>query len=157
MLSHGEPVTFAAVAKQAGVSNWLVYAVGVREHIAAARQQQAGAPARAKAAGVTASQASLRTELELSRADNKRIRAERDTLKEAMRRQLGRQLDQIGAADLITRINELTAQAERVEGENAQLRTENDALKGRLVLADDDLIAARTSLRQMIRARNAST
>jgi hypothetical protein len=78
-------------------------------------------------------------------------------LKEAMRRQLGRQLDQIGAADLIARINELTAQTELHRLEADRLRIENDALNGRLVQAEDDLTAARTSLRRMIRARNAST
>jgi len=32
----GEPITFLGVAKAARVSNWLVYAEGVREHIDAA-------------------------------------------------------------------------------------------------------------------------
>ena len=36
----GAAITFTAVAKAAGVSTWLVYAEGVREHIDAARHRQ---------------------------------------------------------------------------------------------------------------------
>jgi len=39
--SAGTPVTAAAVAATAGVSSWLVYAEGVREHLDAARRRQA--------------------------------------------------------------------------------------------------------------------
>jgi hypothetical protein len=42
MLSGGEALTFAAVARTANVSTWLVYAAGVREHILAARERQSG-------------------------------------------------------------------------------------------------------------------
>jgi hypothetical protein len=37
MTRHGQPITFAAVARHAGVSNWLAYAPGIREAIAHAR------------------------------------------------------------------------------------------------------------------------
>ncbi|MEV4847027.1 hypothetical protein AB0K20_27870 [Micromonospora matsumotoense] len=40
-----EPITFAAVARTAHVSTWLVYAEGVREHIEAAIERQAFQPA----------------------------------------------------------------------------------------------------------------
>ena len=36
----GEAVTFPAVARAAGVSTWLVYARGVREHVEATRRRQ---------------------------------------------------------------------------------------------------------------------
>jgi hypothetical protein len=39
--SAGAPVTAAAVAATAGVSTWLVYADGVREHLDAARGRHA--------------------------------------------------------------------------------------------------------------------
>ena len=38
MKAEDEPITLLGVAKSAGVSNWLVYAEGVREHIEAARR-----------------------------------------------------------------------------------------------------------------------
>jgi hypothetical protein len=37
----GTPVTATAVATAAGVSTWLVYADGIRDHIQAARHRQA--------------------------------------------------------------------------------------------------------------------
>ncbi len=45
MLSSGDPVTFAAVARAARVSTWLVYAGGVREHVEQAMKRQAAQPA----------------------------------------------------------------------------------------------------------------
>jgi hypothetical protein len=40
--TKGQPITFLGVAGAAGVSNWLVYAKGVREHIETARKGQQG-------------------------------------------------------------------------------------------------------------------
>jgi hypothetical protein len=60
------PITFAAVARAAKVSQWLVYAEGVRDYIAAARAAQGTEPVRSQCAGRTASKASLRTDLELA-------------------------------------------------------------------------------------------
>ena len=45
----------------AKVSNWLVYADGVRDYITAAREHQAAEPARAKRSGQLATAVSLRT------------------------------------------------------------------------------------------------
>jgi len=42
----GETITFPAVARAAGVSTWLVYAKGVREHIEAARDAKQSNPPR---------------------------------------------------------------------------------------------------------------
>src|SRR5207302_578408 len=36
----GAPITFPAVAKAAGVSTWLAYTEGIREHVEAARRRQ---------------------------------------------------------------------------------------------------------------------
>ena len=40
METAGQPITAAAVAAAAGVSTWLVYADGIREHLDAARARQ---------------------------------------------------------------------------------------------------------------------
>jgi hypothetical protein len=87
----GEPITFPAVRQAAGVSKWLVYAPGVREHIEAAIAGQAKKTRRASAAGgtgggaagITASAASLACDLELARDQLRQLRAERDKLKAA--------------------------------------------------------------------------
>src|SRR4051812_6182538 len=109
MLEADEPITFTAVARRAGVSTWLVYADGVREHIDLARQQQAG-PGRtpADAAGAAPS-AGLRVEIQLVREENTRLREECTRLKMAVQRNLGQELDRLGTADLTARVDELTA------------------------------------------------
>ncbi|WP_353850173.1 DUF6262 family protein [Streptomyces phaeoluteigriseus] len=81
MKAQGEPMTFLGVARNAGVSNWLVYAEGVREHIEAARKGQKGTQRRERQSGTSVSAASLAVDLELARAELKRLREERDRLK----------------------------------------------------------------------------
>jgi hypothetical protein len=104
------------------VSNWLVHAEGVREHVEAARKGQAGRTAREQRAGTTASTASLATDLEITRAELRRTRDERDRLKAKVQRGLGHQVTQAGTAELATRIKDLTARLEQQDTELAQAR-----------------------------------
>ncbi|MFJ2812627.1 DUF6262 family protein [Streptomyces sp. NPDC087294] len=154
MVSSDQPVTFAAVAKIAGVSNWLVYADGVREHIQTARDKQAARVQRGRPVGTAASANGLKTDLELARQEIALLRIERGKLKGALQRQLGQQLDQVAAGDLIARINELTQQNERLVAERDVLERTNAELEAKLAEAEEDLGAARTSLRRMIRSEN---
>ncbi|MFD4394410.1 DUF6262 family protein [Kitasatospora sp. NPDC058478] len=154
MIARGDAVTFASVAKTAGVSNWLVYAEGVREHIETARTQQAGKGRRDRQEGLSPSAASLRTDLELSRQEVTALRGERDRLKAALQRQLGQQLDQIGSADLIARVEELTRQNAELASELGDLHLVKSELEAKVEELEDDLAAARSSLRRMIRAEN---
>ena len=83
--ASGALITFTAVAKAAGVSTWLVYASGIREHIDAARHRQAhhgGAPAPTPSAKRTTTSDSLRTDLAIAREQIKTLRAERDKLQQ---------------------------------------------------------------------------
>jgi hypothetical protein len=92
-IKHTETlITFALIARAAQVSTWLVYADGVREYIEAARDYQAAQPHRQQLAGTRASEANLRTDLELARQDNRTLRAEIARLTHALREQLGQQL-----------------------------------------------------------------
>lgn len=77
------PITAAAVATAAGVSTWLVYADGIREHLDAARQRQSNhpgtpIPATPQGAQPSATPASLRTDLAVARAEIRRLRADHD-------------------------------------------------------------------------------
>ncbi|MFE5580204.1 DUF6262 family protein [Kitasatospora sp. NPDC056531] len=154
MLRAGEPVTFAAVAKRAGVSSWLVYAPGVREHIEKARRRQAADPARAENAGLSVSGSSARTDLLLAREEINRLRAEVSSLRGAMRVHLGQQLDQLAAHDLTARVAELTEENHRLAVAAREAEAENRHLKTQVTTLEDDLAAARTSLRRMIRSQN---
>jgi hypothetical protein len=145
------PITFALIARAAQVSTWLVYADGVREYIEAARTYQGAQPHRQQLAGTRASEASLRTDLELARQDNRALRAEIARLTHALREQLGQQLDHHNTGDLRRRIEEVLEANRELQSINAELAQDNQTLHDQLTETQDDLIAVRASLRQMIR------
>ncbi|KUN77274.1 hypothetical protein AQJ64_34245 [Streptomyces griseoruber] len=151
MAAAGERITFATVARAAQVSTWLVYAEGVREHVQAAIDQQSHEPAKARSQGRQTSPASLTTDLALAREEISSLRDERDRLREAVRQQLGQQLDQVSNRQLTDRVSELTEQVRQLERSEAQARTEAEQLGSRVAELQADLAAARTSLRKMIR------
>jgi len=113
MIRRGDPVSFTAVAKAAGVSHWLVYADGIRERIETARAQQNDKPRRDQQTGLSPGAASLATDLQLARAENSKLRTERDQLKAALQRQLGDQLDRLSHQSLVERVDELTQHPNR--------------------------------------------
>ncbi|MCX4462488.1 DUF6262 family protein [Streptomyces sp. NBC_01728] len=156
LVTDDEPVTFTGVARAANVSHWLVYAEGVREHIEAARRRQG----RAAANGARASAkepAGWKLEKQLLQEDNRRLRQEVERLKGAVRRSLGQQLDQFGAADLGTRVDELTAEHQLLQAERDDALAQVKGLTEQLNEVQDDLAGARESLRRMIRAENSAT
>ena len=155
MRRDGTEITFAAVARAAKVSQWLVYADGVRDYISAAREAQVAEPARAERIGRNASEASLRTDLELARQDNKELRAEVARLKTLLRERLGEQLEAESTQSLRHRVDELTAANTRYHSENLQLIQELNAVRAQLETAEDDLAATRSSLRRMIKNQTA--
>ncbi|MEU9606351.1 DUF6262 family protein [Streptomyces sp. NPDC048057] len=152
--AKGEKITFLAVARAAGVSNWLVYSEGVREHIEKAMKGQSAAERRTRQSGKTASAASLATDLALAREENKALRQERDRLKAAVQRGLGAQLDQSGTKELNQRVSELLAASERLAAERDEARGERDALRAKLAETEEDLAAAREAGKRMLRQIN---
>jgi predicted nuclease with TOPRIM domain len=119
-------------------------------------KRQAAQPAQDQRTGLAPSAASLRTDLELARAQTRDLRAERDKLREHLRLQLGHQLDQIRAKTLTERIDELTVHNQRLADQHSQAQAENQQFRRRITELEDDLAAARTSLRRMIRAARIS-
>ncbi|MFE4177462.1 DUF6262 family protein [Streptomyces sp. NPDC056909] len=149
----GEPITHTAVARTAGVSAWLTYAEGVREYIHAAQARQNARPTTGQPPGPL-SPAALRTDLELARQEITTLREERDRLRTAMSHHLGQQLDSVSSQDLTTRVDELTQHNHQLADQLQQVTGENTALHARVTELEDDLAAARTSLRRMIRDEN---
>lgn len=150
----GDPITFSAVARQAGVSTWLVYADGVREHITAAQHRHTARPDQERRTGRRPSEASLRTDLTLARQELSELRAERDQLREHLRRHLGRDLDTLATADLHTRVQELRGHNQRLTNDLTRAHSENTSLRAQVSTLETELGAARTSLRSMIREQN---
>jgi chromosome segregation ATPase len=120
----------------------------VREYISTAREAQATEPPRSRRTGRTASEASLRTDLEPAKQHNRRLRGEVDRLKGALREQLGTQLEAASTASLRQRIDELIEANNRYRSENMRLATELDEVRAQLRIVEDDLVATRASIRR---------
>ena len=155
----GTPVTATAVAAAAGVSTWLVYSDGVREHVEAARLRQADRePGPAAAAppgrGEPVSQASLRTDLVAARDEISRLRAERDKLRARFRLQLGAEIEGPDRAELIARVASLEAASRQLAAERDARAAEASHAQLRIRELEDELTAARESLRRAIRQAN---
>lgn len=149
---QGKKITHAAVARTAGVSTWLTYTEGIREHIEAAQQRQhptAPSPDR-----IRSTTATLRTELKLARQEIRTLREDRDRMRKAIQHQLGQQLDALDAGHLTERVDELTRTNQRLEDSLQQATDENHRLHALVGTLETDLAAARTSLRRMIREEN---
>ena len=150
------PITAAAVARAAGVSTWLLYTDGVREHLDAARRRQAvqtSSPPRTTTPGDQAplTPAGLRTDLALARAEIRRLRAEHDKLRQRLRLQLGAEIDGPDRAELVARVADLESLTRRLLTERDAHTTEADLAQRRIRELEDDLTAARESLRRVIK------
>ncbi|MGW1781814.1 hypothetical protein ACWCQQ_22100 [Streptomyces sp. NPDC002143] len=124
----------------------------MREHVEAAISGQA-APRHSKRdtpAGTT----SLRVDLELAREEIRKLRTERDQLRHDAPLHLGQRLDQIGAADLTIRVHELSQDKAELEALLGTRTAEADGLARRVTELEDELTAASTSLRQMIKSQS---
>ncbi|PZS12408.1 MAG: hypothetical protein DLM60_22375 [Pseudonocardiales bacterium] len=157
----GTPITAATVAQTAGVSTWLLYTDGVREHLDAARHRQAQSitkPPRTDAPGDPAplTPASLRTDLTLARAEIRRLRTEHDKLRHRLRLQLGAEIDRPNQTELITRVAELESLVRQLLTQRDARATETDHTQRRIRELEDDLTAARESLRRVIKDHNKS-
>ncbi|MGY1583759.1 DUF6262 family protein [Streptomyces sp. MN13] len=154
MLRDNRRITFATVAREAGVSSWLVYAPGLRERIDQARARQTAQGHQDRQSGRKVSTASEQTDLLLARQEIKRLRTENGQLRQQARVHLGQQVEQLGNHDLVDRINELTGETLRLSTAERQATAKNTELQQRVTELEDDLAATRTSLRRMIRNEN---
>lgn len=158
MQRDGMKITFSSVAKAAGVSTWLVYAAGVREHVEAARQDQIDhgieAPPAAVPPAARVSPDSLMTDLALARQQIKELREERDKLRDRLRLQLGAELEQHDNSGLIETIDQLSRERDDLSHQLTQAKADNHALREHVAELEDDLAASRQSLRKMIRREN---
>jgi len=155
----GTPITVSAVATAAGVSTWLLYTAGLREHLDAARRRQAqpiNSAARTTTPGDHApvTPAGLRTDLALARDQVRQLRTERETLLHRLRLRLGAEIDGPDQADLITRVADLESLTRRLLAERDARTTEADHAQRRIHELEDDLSAARDSLRRVIKDHN---
>jgi len=155
----GTPVTATAVAAAAQVSVWLTYADGVRDHVEAAQRRQAEhqpgpGPVTPPRRGAPVTQASLRTDLAVARDEIRRLRAEHDKLRSRLRLQLGAELEGPDRAALIARAADIEAAARQLAAERDARAAEASHAQRQIRELQDDLTAARESLRRAIRQAN---
>jgi chromosome segregation ATPase len=151
------PITAAAVARAAGVSTWLIYTDGLRAHLDAARRRQtqrASHPPRAADSQPAPAPASLRTDLALARDEIRRLRTERDQLRQRLRLRLGAEIEGPDPAELTARVADLESQARQLLAERDARAREADHAQRRAAELEDDLTAARESLRRVIKEHN---
>jgi chromosome segregation ATPase len=148
LVAEAAPITVASVARRAKVSTWLVYIPELKAAVVASQARQVDKPAKALTAAVVA------TDLALARAEISRLRAERDRQSHQLRLALGARVDQLNKGDLAERVDELTRHNRQLSAELAQAQSDARRLQARVTELEDDLTAARTSLRRMIRSEN---
>ena len=101
-----------------------------------------------------ATPASLRTDLAIAQQQIKTLRAERDKLQQRLRLQLGAELEAPDRAHLTARVADLEAINRQLVAERDARTIEAETAKRRVGELDDELSAARESLRRVIKAQN---
>lgn len=155
--AQGAPISFAAVAAAAGVSRSLVYSQGVRDRVEAARarQNESGRPATAvRSDKHPVTHESLRTDLAIAREEIRRLRAAETALTARLRLQLGAEIEAPERAKLVSRVADLEAANRQLVAERDARTLETVAVGRRITELEDELSAARESLRRVIREQN---
>lgn len=156
--STGEPITFPAVARRAGVSVTLLYAdEELARAIATARdrQRQAGQerawrlPPRA-----LVTEQSLRVDLANAKEQVRRLTEEVRLLRERLARDLGTQADLARGRIDGSFLEQLERRASELEAENSSLRPRVAALENELHDLGEDLQAARAMNRELMAGLN---
>jgi chromosome segregation ATPase len=153
LVQSGARISFAAVAREADVSTWLVYNnPELKQAITNAMKQPARqAVPRSRSTGSSTSQASLRTDLELARDEITALRRSERKLRERLQRRLGAEIEQIGRSELHARINDLETVVAKLRRENNDLVETNTRLTQLADQQHDNLDTANTLLRRYMK------
>ena len=111
-------------------------------------------PVTAPRRGAPATQASLRTDLAIAREEIRRLRTEHGKLLSRLRLQLGAEIDGPDRAALIARVADIEAAARQLAAERDARAAEASHAQRQIRELQDDLTAARESLRRAIRQAN---
>lgn len=158
MLEGGEPITFAAVARQAGVSVSLLYAdktLASRVADARDRQRQAG-PQRAwrLPARSLVTEQSLRAELANTKEQLRQVHQEVGLLRDRLARNLGAEGDLARGRFATTMLDEAEQRAAQLAADNIALHKQVAQLGADLREAHDSLGAARAANRDLMNMLN---
>jgi chromosome segregation ATPase len=160
MVEAGEPITFPAVARRAGVSVSLLYAdaeLAGRIGGARARQRQAGQD-RAWQLPIRSlvTEASLRADLANAKEQNRQLVEELTALKHRLARDLGAEADVVAGRQRSPLLDQLEERAAELEADNHQLRERVRRLEADIRELTDTLEAARGLNRDLMQEVNRS-
>ena len=154
MVDAGEPVTFPAVARRAGVSVSLLYAdkeLAGRLSAARSRQRDAGTdrawrlPTRS-----LVTEQSLRADLANAKDHIRRLDQELSVLRDRLARQLGADADIAVGRATSPLLDQLEQQAADLQADNARLREQIAGLQDALRESSETLQAARAMNRELM-------
>ena len=154
MVAAGEPITFPAVARRAGVSVSLLYAdadLAGRLSDARSRQQAAGRdrawrlPARS-----LVTEQSLRVDLANANDQARRLRGEVAALRERVARAFGDAADEASGRTTSPLLDQFQERTAKLEAYNVQLRERVGELEAALQEATETLEAARAMNRELM-------
>jgi hypothetical protein len=154
LVRSGTRITYARVAREAGVSTWLLY--NQPELTTAIRDAMAQQSPPRHPPGPLTSGDSLRTDLELARHEIAALRTSERKLRERLQRTLGNEIEQIDHSQLAARIADLEALVANLRVDNAQLRETNPRLVELTDQQRDDLETANILLRRYMKEASRS-
>uniref|UniRef100_A0AAU2VFD3 DUF6262 family protein n=1 Tax=Streptomyces sp. NBC_00003 TaxID=2903608 RepID=A0AAU2VFD3_9ACTN len=154
LVSAGEKVTIAYVARKAAVSTWFVYncpEVHSAARTAMQEQDQHGLPAAAITPRQRVSAASLHTDHALARDEIKELKTERDRLRERVRLALGAEIDDVQRTEFVSRIRDLENHNALLIAELAEQTERAGRLERRTLELEEEVTAVRRALTRTIR------
>lgn len=149
----GARISFAAVAREAGVSTWLVYNNPELKHAITDAMKHSARQHDLQPQRTTSptSQASLRTDLELARNEIAVLRRSERKLRERLQRTLGHEIEQTDRGELVKRIADLEKVVSALRADNIDLTETNTRLTQLTGQQHDDLDTANTLLRRYMK------
>ncbi|MEU6882171.1 DUF6262 family protein [Streptomyces sp. NPDC046712] len=155
LLRAGQRISFARVAREAGVSTWFVYnEPAVKAAVRDAMNDQAhhGMEAAAAPRPERTTPASLHTDLAFAREEIQDLKRERDGLKRRVQLALGAEIDHVAQADLVRRIQDLEHHNRVLATDLSEARTRAGRLAEQHQESEATVASLRLALRKAIRA-----
>lgn len=145
------------MTRQARVSTWLTfsqYQVQTDIQTAIADQLEHGVTATATPGRERVSPSSLQAELALMRHELTQTRLDLDRLRSKVQLAPGAELDEVTRHQLVDRLQQLERDYDRCSEAAREAHETIEALQTRLATTEGELLAARTSLRRLIKSEN---
>jgi hypothetical protein len=153
LAESGARISFARLAREAGVSTWLLYnSPELKQAVTDAMNQPTPVrPHDPRSRSAQSSPASLRTDLELARHEIATLRQSERKLRERLQRTLGAEIEQVDRSELLAQITDLETLVAKLRTDNTELADANTRLTQLVAQQHDDLDTTNTLLRRYMK------